>query len=55
MGSDYGPVEEFDCPHCGKSVFLEARTLPNGTGDHIIIAFAAKPELLEQEFEEPEE
>jgi hypothetical protein len=56
MGTDYGgPGGEFDCPHCGKSIFLEARTLPDGTGDYIIMAFAAKPELLEQEFELQEE
>jgi len=51
MRTDYGAGGEFDYPHCGKSIFLEARTLPDGTGDHIIIAFAAKPEQLEQESE----
>ena len=55
MGMDYGQGGKFDCPHCGKSIFLEARTLPDGTGDYIIIAFAAKPEQLEQEFEGQEE
>jgi len=55
MRADYGEGGKFDCPHCGKSIFLEARTLPDGIGDHIIIAFAAKLEQLEQEFEKQEE
>jgi hypothetical protein len=55
MGTDYGEMREFNCPHCSKSIFLEARTFPDGTGDYIIIAFAAKPEQLEQEFELQEE
>ena len=55
MGTDYGEMREFNCPHCGKSIFIEARTLPDGTSDYIIIAFAAKPEQLEREFEWQEE
>ena len=54
MGTDFGETATLECPHCKRQILIEVRTLPDGTGDSIIMAFAGQQQDLQKEFE-PEE
>ena len=54
MGTEFGEAATMECPHCKRRILIEVRTLPDGTGDSIVMAFAGQQLDLQKEFERGE-
>jgi len=50
IGTDFGETATLLCSHCKRQVLIEVRTLPDGTGDSIVMAFTGQQQDLEKEF-----